>query len=295
VENRQETHTERETWMPSNLDRIRDQQRDTWDRFSAGWKTWDETVLGWLAPFGEIMIRHANLHERSHVLDVAAGTGEPGLTAAALVPHGTVTVTDLSERMLAVAAENAARRGLRNFETQVCDAGALPFADASFDAVLCRFGFMFFPDVASAASEFARVSKPGARICAAVWSAPDKNPWATTIMGTIARHVDMASSPPGSPGLFRCAQEGLMHAAFVEAGLRDIGEEEVSSPMVHKTPEQYWQFMTEIAAPVVAGLSKADAATQERIRTEVLDLMRQSVTDGTVQMLSTATVIVGTR
>jgi ubiquinone/menaquinone biosynthesis C-methylase UbiE len=281
--------------MSSNLDQIRDQQRETWDQFSAGWKKWDEMVLGWLAPFGEAMIRHANLKEDSRVLDVAAGTGEPGLSAAALVPQGHVTVTDLSERMLAVAAENAARRSLRNFETQVCNAGALPFADASFDAVLCRFGFMFFPEVASAAREFARVAKPGARVCAAVWSAPEKNPWATTIMGTIARHVEMPSPPPGSPGLFRCAPEGTMRAAFVEARLRDIDDEEVSTFMVHETPEQYWQFMTEIAAPVVAGLAKADAATRERIRTEVLEVACRSMRDGTVQMLSTATVIVGTR
>ena len=53
--------------------------------------------------------------------------------------------------------------------------------------------------------------------------------------------------------------------------------------------------MTEIAAPVVAGLAKADAATRERIRTEVLEVARRSMRDGTVQMLSTATVIIGTR
>ena len=281
--------------MSSDLDQIRDQQRDTWNRFSAGWKKWDEMVLGWLAPFGGSMIRHANLHENSNVLDVAAGTGEPGLTAAALVPRGQVTVTDLSERMLTVAAENATRRGLHNFKTQVCDAGALPFADSHFDAILCRFGFMFFPDITSAAREFARVAKPGARICAAVWSAPDKNPWATTIMGTIARHVSMPAPPPGSPGLFRCAPEGMMRAAFVEAGLRDITEEEVSNTMIHKTPEQYWEFMNDIAAPVVAGLAKADGATRERIRTEVLDLASEFMRNGTIQLLSSATVIVGTR
>jgi hypothetical protein len=114
-------------------------------------------------------------------------------------------------------------------------------------------------------------------------------------MGTIARHVEMPSPPPGSPGLFRCAPEGTMRAAFVQAGLRDIDEEEVSTFMVHETPEQYWQFMTEIAAPVVAGLAKADEATRERIRTEVLEVARGSMRDGTVQMLSAATVIVGTR
>ncbi|WP_395446236.1 class I SAM-dependent methyltransferase (plasmid) [Aminobacter sp. UC22_36] len=281
--------------MSTNLDQIRDQQRATWDRFSAGWKKWDSLVLGWLAPFGEVMIRHASLHEDSHVLDVAAGTGEPGLTAASLVPRGRVIVTDLSEIMLEVAAQNAVRRGLLNFDTRPCDACALPFVDASFDAVLCRFGFMFFPEVDSAAREFARVAKPNARICAAVWSAPAKNSWATTIMGTIARHVEMPPPQPGSPGLFRCAPEGLMRSAFAAAGLRNITEEEVSTAMVHETPEQYWEFMNDIAAPVVAGLAKADADTAAQIRAEVLELASQFMRDGKVHLLSTATVIVGTR
>ena len=279
----------------SNLDQIRDQQRDTWDRFSVGWKKWDAMVLGWLAPFGAAMIRRTNLREDSRVLDVAAGTGEPGLSAAALVPRGRVTVTDVAERMLAVAAENAERRGLRNVETRACDAGALPFDDASFDAVLCRFGFMFFPDVAAAAREFARVAKPGATVCAAVWGEPAKNPWATTIMGAIARHVTMPPPPLGSPGLFRCAPEGFMRKVFAEAGLRDIAVEEVSSDMTHDTPERYWEFMTDVAAPVVAGLAKADETTREKIRAEVVELARQSVRDGAVRLRSTATVVVGTR
>lgn len=86
-----------------------------------------------------------------------------------------------------------------------------------------------------------------------------------------------------------------MHVAFAEAGLRDIEEEEVSTFLITETPDQYWQFMTEIAAPVVARLAKADAATRERIRTETLEVARRSMRGGTVQMLSTAMVIVGTR
>ncbi|CAN7159514.1 class I SAM-dependent methyltransferase [Rhizobium leguminosarum] len=280
--------------MSANLDDIRNQQRETWDKFSAGWKKWDSLVLGWLAPFGDAMLRRANLSSGFSVLDIAAGTGEPGLTAAAAIPDGQVVVTDLSENMLTAAAENAARRGLKNFKTQLCDAGALPFADASFDAVLCRFGFMFFPDIAAAAREMARVAKPGARVCAAVWSVPAKNPWATTVMGTIARHVEMPP-PPGSPGLFRCAADGMMAETFREAGLLDVAEEEVSAMMVHDAPERYWDFMTEIAAPVVAGLSRADTATREKIRREVLELALQSVSDGKVHLRSTATVITGTR
>jgi len=282
--------------MNSKIEQIRDQQRETWDRFSAGWNKWDELVLRWLAPFGEAMIRHSVIGADSTILDVAGGTGEPGLTAAALAPRGKVIITDLSEKMLKVAAESAKRRGLGNVSTRTGDAGALPFSDGSFDVVTCRFGFMFFPDIASAAREFTRVARHDARVCAAVWSAPQKNPWATTIMGAIARHVEMPAVPPqGAPGLFRCATEGLMREVFTEAGLKDIREEEISTPLVHTTAEQYWEFMTEIAAPVVSGLAKADSDTQRVIRSEVLDLASRSIRDDKVQLLSTATVIVGRR
>lgn len=86
-----------------------------------------------------------------------------------------------------------------------------------------------------------------------------------------------------------------MRNAFEEAGLKDISEEEVSSVMIHESPERYWDFMTDIAAPVVAGLVKADTATKTQIREEVLALARQSIQDGQVQLRSTASVIVGTR
>ena len=77
--------------------------------------------------------------------------------------------------------------------------------------------------------------------------------------------------------------------------LRDIRQEEVSADMVHDTPERYWEFRNDIAAPVVAGLAKADELTRERIRLEVLDLARRSLNNGAVRMRSTARVIVGTR
>lgn len=281
--------------MDADLDRIREQQRNAWDGVSGGWKKWDELVLGWLAPAGAAMIRRADLRDDSNVLDVAAGTGEPGLTVAALVPAGRVTVTDIAEGMLAVAAETAQRRGLHNLETRACDAGALPFADASFDAVLCRFGFMFFPDVAAAGRELARVAKPGSRVCAAVWSAPATNPWAMTILGAIAERVEVPAPPPGSPGLFRCAPEGFMREVFADAGLREISEEQVSSDLVPATPEQYWEFMYEISAPVAAALDKTDEVTRRQIRSDVFARAAECVRDGAVHMGSTATVISGTR
>lgn len=279
--------------MATPLEQIRDQQQATWDKFSAGWKKWDALVLGWLAGVGTELLDGARLQPDSYVLDIASGTGEPALSAAARCPQGRVMMTDLADNMLLVAKESAERRGLRNVEARQCDAGALPFADNTFDAVTARFGFMFFPDVPAAARELARVARPGARVCTAVWGPPEKNPWATIIMGTIAKHVEMPAPPPGAPGLFRCAGAGYMAGVFRDAGLRNVTEKEVGAPVRFDRPEEYFTFMNEIAAPVVAGLAKADEPTRARIKEAVLGLAAQSSAGGKVRLSGSAIVVCG--
>jgi len=279
--------------MSSQLEQIRDQQQATWDKFSAGWKKWDEHAMAWLANVGTALLDGARLRPDSDVLDIASGTGEPALSAAARCPKGKVVMTDLAEKMLVIASENAARRGLRNVETRQCDAGALPFADNTFDAVTARFGFMFFPDVLAAAREFSRVAKPGARICTSVWAAPEKNSWATTVMSTIARHVDMPAPPPGAPGLFRCAAPGYMAGIFRAASLRNVTEHEVGAPLQLDSPDQYFAFMNEVAAPVVAAMAKADEVTRARIKDEVIALAGKNSVGGKTRLAGSAIVVCG--
>lgn len=279
--------------MSMALDEIRDRQRETWDKFSAGWKKWDAHMVPWLAPFGDAMIATARLRQDSVVLDVAGGTGEPGLTIAAQVPRGKVTVTDLSGGMLAVATETAARRGLRNVETMQCDAAALPYGDNTFDAVTCRFGFMFFPDVNACLRELVRVAKPGGRICAAVWSSPARNPWASMILEAILGGVDISVPSPDVPGLFRCGAPGYMRKAFGDAGLTQVKEREIISDMHFATADQYWSFMTDVAAPVVAGLSTLDEAGRARIRAAVLERVERLSSRGTIRLRATALTLYG--
>jgi ubiquinone/menaquinone biosynthesis C-methylase UbiE len=277
----------------SELDQIRDQQQATWDKFSAGWKKWDELVLNWLAPVGTELLNGAQLRRNSYLLDIASGTGEPALSAAARCPDGKVMMTDLAEEMLAIAKENAVRRGLRNVEARRCDAGALPFADNTFDAVTARFGFMFFPDVLGAARESARVAKTGARVCTAVWNTPDKNPWATIIMGTITKVMGLPAPPPGAPGLFRCAAPAYMAGIFREAGLKNVTEKEVAAPVEFDNPEQYFTFMNEIAPPVVAGMAKADEGTRAKVKELVIALASQSSVGGKTRLNGSAVVVCG--
>jgi len=279
--------------MELQLEQIRNQQKESWNKFSPGWKKWDELFMNFLKPMGDAIIQMIKPEEKDTVLDIAAGTGEPGLTIAAKLNGGKVIITDLAEDMLEIARENAAGRGIKNIETLACDVSELPFADNTFDAISCRFGFMFFPDMLLAAKEMARVLKPGGRIATSVWNVPEKNFWITATMGTINKNMELPVPPPGAPGMFRCAQDGLIADLFRQAGLKNIAVQEVTGKLNCKTVPVYWNVMTELAAPVVAALGKADDATKQRIKYQVYQAVNQKYPDGNVVIDGSALVICG--
>jgi len=279
--------------MEQQLEAIRDQQKASWDKFSPGWKKWDGLMMDFLKPMGDEIIQLLQPKPTDFVLDIAAGTGEPGLTIATMVTKGKVIITDLSEDMLEIARENATLKGITNIETKACDVCELPFEDNTFDAISCRFGFMFFPDMLLAAKEMVRVLKPGGRIATAVWNGPEKNFWITAAMGTINRNMELPPPPPGSPGMFRCAKDGLIADLFHQAGLKNIKQTEVTGKLNSKTTEEYWNLMTEVAAPIVAALSKADDTMKAKIKAEVFEAVNKKYPDGNVQIDSSALVIYG--
>lgn len=249
--------------------------------------------MDFLHPMGDEIIRRINPSDREVILDVASGTGEPGLTLASLVPNGKVVLTDLAEDMLIIAREHATHRNIKNIETTACDVCELPYPENSFDAVSCRFGFMFFPDMLMAAKEMARVLKPGGRIATSVWNVPEKNFWVTAIMGTINKNMELPPPVPGTPGMFRCAKENLMADIFRQAGLKNVIVTEVAGKLNSKTTDVYWEMMTEVGAPIVAALSKADHATKEKIKKDVYQLVNQKYPEGNVSIDSSALVISG--
>ena len=261
--------------MNQQLEEIREQQKQSWNKFSPGWKKWDNMTMDFLKPMGTEIIASIKPSGKELILDIAAGTGEPGLTIASMLNGGKVIITDLAEDMLVIAKENAVTRGITNIETKPCDVCELPFDDNSFDAISCRFGFMFFPDMQLAADEMYRVLKPGGRIATSVWDGPEKNFWVTATMGTINKHMELPPPVPGAPGMFRCAKPGLMKEIFEKAGFKNVGVKEVPTKLNSGTAETYWNMMTEIGAPIVAALSKADDNTREKIKKEVLSLVKE--------------------
>src|SRR3954454_22344652 len=107
--------------MPS-ADEIRDAQRATWAGLSGGWEKWDMIIMDQLGPVGAAMIERLEVAVDQQHLDVASGTGEPGLTIARLAPRGRVVLTDLAEEMLDVAARRAGGQGIDNIETVAASA-----------------------------------------------------------------------------------------------------------------------------------------------------------------------------
>lgn len=257
-------------------------QRASWNKFSPGWRKYDDVMMSFLAPQRDRILHHLQPTGTQVVLDLAGGTGEPGLSIAKRLTGGKVVLTDLAEGMLQVARDKAAAARVGNVEFQLADACALTYANESFDAVSCRLGFMFVPDMQLAANEMARVLKRGGRLATTVWDVPEQNFWVTCMVQGIARHIDVPKPPPGAPGMFRCAQPGLIAGMFTKAGLRDVHEELVPGKLAVGSAERYWTMLTECAAPFAAALGSADAATVSKVRADVVAAMHARFPDGAI-------------
>jgi SAM-dependent methyltransferase len=280
--------------MPSG-EEVRQVQRAAWAGLSASWEKWDSIIMDQLGPVGTAIIECLDIAEEHRHLDIASGTGEPGLSIARLTPQGRVVLTDLVAEMLQVATRRAGAQGIVNIDTTVCSADDLPFDDASFDSVSLRFGYMFFPDMAKATAEFVRVLKPGGRLGAAVWIKPEENPWTTIVMQAIASEVVLPPPDPDRPNMFRCAAPGYVGALYEAAGLRDVAEWDVGVELVTESSEQYWQMMSEHVSLVAAALKQVDTPARERIRATAMANVSTFEKDGQVRVPGVARCIVGTK
>jgi SAM-dependent methyltransferase len=281
--------------MPDG-DEIRDRQRGAWAGLSAGWEKWDSVIMDQLGPVGTAMIERLGIAGDQQHLDIAAGTGEPGLSIARLAPEGHVVLTDLAPEMLGIAARRANAQGITNVETRVCSADDLPFGAAAFDSISVRFGYMFFPDPATATAEFARVLKPGGRVCSSVWVKPEDNPWATIAMQAIAAEVVLAPPDPDGPNMFRCAAPGYVGALYEAAGLREVAEWTVGVELVTRSPVQYWEMISEHVSLAVAALQQVSEPARERIASAVIaKVSTYEQDDGQIRIPGLARCIVGTK
>ena len=175
-------------------------------RQQAAWASGNYAVVGTtLQLVGEQLAEACDLRWDERVLDVAAGNGNATLAAARR--GAKVTSTDYVAALLDQGAERARAEGL-DVHFQSADAEALPFEDASFDAVVSTFGVMFSPDHAKASSELARVCRPGGRIGLANWT-PEG--FIGHMFKTLGRHLP---PPAGVQSPSQWGVESYLHTLF---------------------------------------------------------------------------------
>jgi SAM-dependent methyltransferase len=136
------------------------------------------------APYATDLASRVAQRSPTRVLEIAAGTGVVTRALATTLPESaTIVATDLNQTMLDHAATLGAARPI---EWRQADAQQLPFADGIFDAVVCQFGAMFFPDKARAFAEARRVLCPGGVFLFSVWDRIEDNEFEDTVTTALA-------------------------------------------------------------------------------------------------------------
>jgi SAM-dependent methyltransferase len=224
----------------------------------------------------QAIVEYARPQPGMRVLDLASGTGEPAISLASRVgPQGHVTAFDLSADLLQIATERAQQRGLANFSTRQGDAHQLPFPDQSFDVATCRFGVMFFSDCDRALQELHRVLRPGARACLVAWGPFDQPYWSST-MGIVHKHVGGPLMAPGGANMFRFAEPGSLSAALRRAGFASAEEETKTLPWTWPgSAEEVWDYAQSVATPFRPLLERVPQQKWPEINAEVHAAIRK--------------------
>ena len=244
--------------------------REQWQTAARAWNDWGPLLRAWLGPATEIMLDMAKIGPGHRVLDVAAGAGDQTLQTAERVGlTGHVLATDISENILALAAENALGAGHRNIETKVLDGEKLDVPEGTFDAVISRVGLIYFPDQQKALAGMKRALKPGGRVAAIVYSTADNNKFFSIPVSVIRRRANLPAPLQGQPGPFSLGGPGVLEEAFRMAGFRDVESRTVPAPVRTKTAAECVRFEKESFGALHQMLAGLDEAGREAAWEEI--------------------------
>jgi SAM-dependent methyltransferase len=246
--------------------------RQQWQNAAPAWYRWTPTLQAWLGPVTEAMLHQARLEPGDRVLDLAAGAGEPSLSAAEKVgPSGHVLATDISSNILEFASQAARERGLNNFETRVMDGEKPDVPDDTFDAVLSRLGLIYFPDRKGALRAAHRVLKDGGRVVLASFSTPDQNRFFSIPISIIRRRAQLAAPAPGLPGPFSLGSPGVMEDMLRDAGFTEVAAQAVKTPLRLASAAECVRFERESFGALKQMLAGLPAADHEAAWKEIED------------------------
>jgi ubiquinone/menaquinone biosynthesis C-methylase UbiE len=268
-----------------------------WSGSAPFWEKHHEIIRRMFAPITQALVEDAQVGSRQVVLDVATGPGEPALSVAALVgPEGKIFGIDPVLEMVAGARRAADRLELRNVQFDVAFADHLPFPADIFDAVISRFGVMFFPSPLDALREMLRVLKPGRKLALAVWHFAERNPFHYSLSRIVDRYVDSPPPAPDALDAFRFAGVGKLRKVLEEAGA--IASSERLLQFTIQAPvsvEAFWALRLEMSDKLrekIASLSK-DQMTE--VNRQVLDSLREYSTGGVMSFPAEVLIVSGAK
>lgn len=205
---------------------INEDQEEFWGKSEMGtrWLTFEDQLDSLFTPVLDLVLDQAALQPGMRVLDIGCGTGASALRAARQVgPEGRVLGVDISEQFLKRARDRAARDQLEGLAFQYADAQVSDLGAGRFDALISRFGVMFFSDPVAAFANMARALKPGGQMTFAAWGGLSENPWFKTphVMA-----VKRLGQPPkvdrNAPGPLAFHDRERVAGLMSAAGLSDV-------------------------------------------------------------------------
>ena len=189
-----------------------------YDNAAPGWQKWWKTIESATEGVSKRLVELAEIKPGSKVLDIATGIGEPALTAAKQVGKtGEILAIDISPQMLSFAKQRAISLGLQDVvEFKEGDAETIDLPSSTFDAALCRWGLMFFPNPKAGLSNIYRSLVKGGHFAAAVWATPDKVPFISVPMNIVLKETN--SQPQGTLGPFSMSDQNNLKKFYEESG-----------------------------------------------------------------------------